>query len=404
MSRGPMDILAQRALIVFGVSILLVGALPAPLGGLALLVSKAAFWLIFAPFIYTWLRGRSDAEDRGLLALELAELLESGQPLGEALALLSQDKARRFEYRWARTTPALDRISQAVAGGASLSGAVGKEKAFPPVWAGLLKAGEETQKLEMTLRAIAELEQTSPQLSAVTWVRLVVVAPVLLGCWSFLVTYILPTFVQLFEGMGLQLPTLTRWVIGLAVFGRSPAGNLLVLIGVLLCWGIPVSADLRRWLWLLMLKLPAWRALRLEEQARICQVMAAGVASGLPLDELRDLGQTVVEHRSYKAALASETSAGGDSLSQMMERNPRLFEPSVIWLVKQGEQFDSLEEALFVAAAHLRKEAELAIQKTVVTLDTAVLAVMGLATAAVLAGVMLPLTKLNATLAGVYLP
>lgn len=84
-------------------------------------------------------------------------------------------------------------------------------------------------------------------------------------------TWILPTFVQLFEGMNLELDLPTQLLMGLAKTLRSPLGLLL----------LPVLSLIPAGLYLLLSRLPAWVELqRRTDLAWLLQALSVADAAG----------------------------------------------------------------------------------------------------------------------------
>lgn len=371
--------------------------------GLVVLLGNLAFLLIFAPLIYNWFRGRSEQDDRALFAEELADLLENQVPLVEALTMLAQDKASRFDFRLGATTPVLLEVAEQVKQGQALSAAVGEQSLFPPAWKLLLAPAEKTEAVVPALRQLRYLESSGIQLPPLTWIRIFFIVPLTVAIWGFLGAYIFPTFIELYKGMSLELSGLMMFMYNLQKLVGGPLMMVISVMALVLAMSLPfvaVRSRLRR----VVMTLPAWRALRLSEQARICRVLAGGSRLELPLPELLELGAATAEHSSYQRAFRDMLKTEGSELAELLERHSALFEPALIWLAAQGERLNTLPEALEAASDFLREEAERVGQQAVVKLDTFILAMLGLVVLGVVLGTMGPIADLTFSLSEVYLP
>lgn len=311
------------------------------------------FWTalagFLAPFTYDWLRGRTEAEDRALLARDLADMLDLGAPLDEALEALGADLGSRTGTKYSRALRALPFLADRLRAGTPLSDALVESRCFPPHWPQLVGLGERLGTLPRVLRGLAQAEPERPAGFQWTLFYLGFVVFMVAAIGNFLTVYILPTFRQIMVGMGLKAPyDLPQG----ALFGLGQ----LALLALGLCLLIPVSRRVlvRGGATVLGVR----PILRLRQQAESAAALGAGLELGLSEAEAFDLAARTADLPEYRKVLQEAAAGRGGTLAGELARSPDLFAPPLVWLARQGERFGNLPEALLAGAAALREEAE----------------------------------------------
>src|SRR5258708_18038490 len=147
---------------------------------------------------------------------QLATLVEAGMPLLRGLRLLQEQEEHRVLKRVA------GEISEAIESGCSFAEAIAMHpKVFSRLYVNMVRAGEVSGALEVTLRRLAEFLEKSRRLrgkikSALFYPCAVLV--VAAGIVTLMVVWILPRFPGVFKDLmgGQPLPAFTRLVMGLS--------------------------------------------------------------------------------------------------------------------------------------------------------------------------------------------
>ncbi|MBV9755652.1 MAG: type II secretion system F family protein, partial [Alphaproteobacteria bacterium] len=215
---------------------------------------------------------------------ELAVMLHAGQDLDRALRFLVDTAPN------ARTAGVLGQVRDAVRDGSPLAAALAKQpRSFPPLYIGLVRAGEAGGALAATLERLAGLLERERRLaatikSAMIYPALLTVAAV--GAITLLLTQVLPEFVPLFEQAGAALPRATQILI--AVGGAVSSYGLYALFATVLLV-IGAREALRRpgprlVVDRLMLRLPLLGGLAREIlAARLTRTLGTLLINGVPL-------------------------------------------------------------------------------------------------------------------------
>jgi type IV pilus assembly protein PilC len=152
-----------------------------------------------------------------LFVSELADLLEAGMTLGQALqALANQGEADSAERHIAQD------LCERIVRGENFSDACAcHPKTFPPLFSSMLRAGEASGAMVEVLRRLGEHYERDDNMrgkikSALTYPLIVLVFGVLAVVGALV--WIIPQFQKVFQSMGAALPLPTRILIGMSDF------------------------------------------------------------------------------------------------------------------------------------------------------------------------------------------
>ena len=345
-------------------------------------------------------RRRLGAKQLTIFTRQLATLAMVS-PLEEALRTI----ARQTEKEQVRNI--LMSVHGSVLEGRRLSEAMGRESAsFPPLYRGMVSAGEGSGTLPVILERLADLLERQAQvrskvLSAVAYpIVLAIVATFVVFA---LMVFVVPKVVEQFEDVGQTLPLLTRMVIGLSDFLASWWWALLLALGLALFGagralrdeGLRLRADRA------LLRLPLFgRLLRDLHAARMARTLSTMVASRLPLLEGLRLTTQTVHNRALRQATGeiAESVRTGGSLSGALKK-AGIFPPLLVYLAASGEASGRLDLMLERAADYLEREFDSFTATALALLEPAIIIVMGAVVALIVLSILLPILQLD-TLAG----
>ena len=166
-----------------------------------------------------------------LFVSELADLLEAGMTLGQALQAL----ANQGEETSAQKYVCQDLCDRIVRGENFSDACAHHPKTFPPLFSNMLRAGEASGAMVEVLRRLGDHYERDDNMRAK--IKSAMSYPVIVLCFGIVaiigaLVWIIPQFQKVFDSMGASLPLPTLILIGLSHFVISY--GWLVLIGVIL--------------------------------------------------------------------------------------------------------------------------------------------------------------------------
>ena len=323
-------------------------------------------------------------------------MLKSGVNIVQALSALShQDECPNFGVVIAHLCTSLN-------SGNSLSDSLREyPRTFPGVYPSVIQVGESTGDLSGALDRLGdwlELEdRTSRRVKAAMSYPLLVLS--MACCLTLALFYtVIPQFVGIFEGMAVELPLITRIVLGITHLVRNPGIWVLSLVGgwtltsaLRRTWAQPAG---RRALFSWALRIPVLgRILWLASLARFAATARMGLDTGL--DQIQTLqlacqasGNPLIE---YDSQFLVEALTQGQQLSDHMRKHPRLYHSAITYLLAAGEEIAEVGPCLERAAVYYESEVDLLVTNLGKILEPAMLLLVAFLVGFVLLAIFLPM-------------
>jgi len=341
-------------------------------------------------------RGMS-AGELALITRQLATLSQAGLPLEEALRAVSQQNENP------RTQSILLGVRSRVMEGHTLAdGLADFPHAFPELYRATVAAGEQSGHLDAVLERLAEFTESRQILqqqvknALIYPIALVVTAVSII---SFMLAYVVPKVVYIFENFDQQLPLLTRIMIASSDFIRDYWMGLIVFI-VAAIYGtrqlLRKEGPKRRYHELL-LRIPVVSKLtRGINTARFTQTLSILAGSGVPiLESLRIASQVVVNVPMREAVEeASLRVREGAMISKSLAASKQ-FPPMTTHLIASGEASGRLEEMLSRAAINQEREVDGLIATLLGIMQPLLVIVMAAIVLLIVLAILLPIFEIN---------
>ena len=332
-----------------------------------------------------------------LMTRRLATLVGSSVPLYEAMTTLYEQEMDGELKR------VISRIRDKLAQGSNLAAAFAAEPAvFSESYINMVAAGEAGGALETILERLADfLEDQQAVKSRVT---AALAYPILMmvvggGVMLFLLGFVIPKIVVIFEQSKATLPLITILLIKCSNFVRQGWWLLLLLAvaGVMLYRKLILRESFRLRRDTLLLRLPlAGVLLKTLILSRFARVLGLLLTSGVPVIRATEITGDVVVNRVYRNYLhdARERLAEGAGFSQTLKGSD-LFPPLLVHMIAVGEKGGELEKMLLKAGAAFDKEFETAVTRSMSLLEPLLVLGMGVTVGTVVIAVLLPIFQLN---------
>jgi type IV pilus assembly protein PilC len=336
------------------------------------------------------------AKNLAIFTRQFSVMIDAGLPLVQCLDILGRQEPHKG------FSGVILKVREDVESGAALADAMKKHpKTFDALYSNMIAAGEAGGILDTILKRLATYIEKAVKLkgevkSAMIYpVAVIVIATVVVGAilWK-----VIPTFAQLFAGLGAQLPLPTRLVIS--------ASDMLVAYGWILIVGLGVAAygfksyyatpGGRHLVDRVMLKLPILGdILRKVAVARFCRTLSTLLASGVPiLDGLditaRTAGNAIVEDAIQTTRTGIER---GETISGPL-RETNVFPSMVVQMINVGETTGALDAMLSKIADFYEEEVDTAVAGLLTLMEPIMIAFLGAIVGGIVIAMYLPIFDL----------
>ncbi|MXY26271.1 MAG: type II secretion system F family protein [Acidobacteria bacterium] len=350
-----------------------------------------------------WPRRRTvSTKNLAIATRQLAVMLGAGVPLAQCLDLLGS------EERDPLLAETLLALRDDIESGASFAAALAaRPRVFDELYVGMAAAGEAGGVLHTMLGRLADCAEKSVALrgqvrAAMMYpVAVLLIAAVVVGVilWK-----VIPTFAELFDGLGAVLPLPTRVVIAASDSLPVAAPVLMIVAGGTAWIGRRWYATPRgrRALDGVRLRLPViGPLLRKLVVARFCRTLATLLGAGVPILD----GLTITAGTSGNAVVADAVRATRSAIEQGSSvaaplRSTGVFPPMVTQMVGVGEATGSLDALLSKVADFYEAEVDRAVAGFTALLEPVLIALLGAIVGGIVIAMYLPVFDLISRLAG----
>ena len=352
-------------------------------------------------FLYSKNLGGGRPGSRRFLSFnqELVVLLRSGLPILQVLDTLLErmEGGGLFDV--------LREVRDDIKGGSILSEAFGKfPRFFPPLYIASIKAGERTGDLPVTLGRYIAYQKRVEALKAK--VRSASFYPILLTVavvcvLTFLILYVIPSFTQIYADAKVQLPLVTRILIGFSTnFTRSLPllVPLLLVLGFLLAGFLRSDRGLLAW-HRLQLRLPFFGELARDYSlAGFCRTLGTTLSSGMPMVPALQMSRGTLNNRHLEAAMARATRRveEGTSFSSALDQSA-IFPIIALRMIGVGETSGALADMLGDVADYYEGEVERRLDRLTTMIEPAMMLIMGLLIGGIVIAMYIPIFQLAGT-------
>lgn len=320
-------------------------------------------------------------------------MLKSGMDLNRSLDVLAkQSKSKKLKKN-------LFHLSDSVKKGTELSKSMENQgSAFPYLLKRTVQAGEMSGQMAEIIEKMAVHYEKDMKLRRK--IRGAMMYPIVLAiiaviAVSILLIKVMPGFVTMFEGVGMELPALTRFVMGLSSFlVHNWIWILLVLFAVIFSIRVALQQKDIRIAWdRIKLKLPLIGTnVGKIVTARFTRTLSTMLYSGIPMIQaLRAAGETTgnkfVESKIEESVEGIEKGMG--MTAQLAATN--IFPPMMLSMIGIGEESGRLDEMLETTADYYDEEMEVALESLVTMLEPLLIVIMGVVIGTIVVAMYLPM-------------
>lgn len=335
--------------------------------------------------------------DLSLFTRELYTLLEASTPLNQALKALSKQAEKKTVLRFVSS------LHQSVSEGYGLAQALLRSGyQVPKDYVAIIQAGEESGHLTAVLARLADNIEQRDHLNkklktALIYPILMVVVAVAIV--FFLMVYVVPKVVTVFDNMKQDLPPLTQGLLTASDFVQAYWWAILLLVGALyLAFKIMLRIPKTQFrIHQILMKTPGIkRFLVYSAAARWARTLGVLVDSGVAVRESMVISAEVMTLAPMRKAVDEmvEKIRQGKSVHVAMQ-SAGFFPPLLLNLVQTGEGKGQLHTMLIKGAQHYEMAVEQAAQTLVSLLEPLLIIVMGAVVLTIVLAIMMPIFEMN---------
>jgi type IV pilus assembly protein PilC len=324
---------------------------------------------------------------------QFATMIGAGLPMVQCLEILSQ------QMESAELRRKIGEVKESVQAGTTLAEALSRhKKVFDDLYVNMVDAGEVGGALDTILVRLAVYREKADALARKVKGAMVypaVVMTVAIGVTFIMLTYIVPIFAKMFEGLGAELPAPTQFVLSLSAFLRA---NVLTGVGLLIALLIGYryyskTPSGRLNIDRVKLRLPLLGDLiRKSAVARFSRTLATLISSGVSILDALDItartsGNRVIHDAIKKSVLSI---AEGETITQPLKVS-KVFPPMVIQMISVGEKTGGLDEMLTKVADFYDEEVDAAVAALTSVIEPIIIVFMGIVIGGILVAMYLPM-------------
>ena len=340
---------------------------------------------------------KASVSDVANMTRQLSTLINANIPLVDALSALVE------QIEQPTLKSALSEIREKVREGTRLADAM---RSYPTIFGDLyinmVHAGEISGALDTVLLRLADFTEGQARLRSK--VRGALTYPVVMGgvgvaLMGFLLVFVVPKIVKIFEDTKATLPLPTRVLVGVSSFVQS-YWYIVILLGIGAYYALnkyKAKPKGRRFFDKMSLKMPIFGSMfRMIAVSRFCRTLSTLMAAGVQLMPSLDIVKGIVDNVILSEVIEETRTSvkEGESIAEPLKRSGQ-FPPLVTHMISIGEKTGELETMLEKVANTYDDQVDTKVSTLTTLLEPLMIIVMGGVVAAIVLSILLPILKLN---------
>lgn len=335
-------------------------------------------------------------KDIAVFCRQFYVMLDSGLSIGKSLNILIEQGEKP------KIREALIGVNGDLKRGETLASSMRKRKdVFPNLLTSMIDAGERSGNLDIILKRMAEYYEKETKIRGK--IKSAMIYPIVLGvvaiiAITFILTFVMPTFVQMFEENNVELPMSTKMVLGTSkMLGKYGIIIFLILVTAIILLGKYLKSEEGQYkLSVINLKIPVIKKLTQKIiVSRFTRTMGIVSSSGMSLVSSLEIVASVVGNKIAEKELlkVKEKVLKGEGLGDSIMKI-KIFPPMLASMVKVGEEAGSLDSILDKTADFYDDELEREIQTATALIEPAMIVLMGIIIGFLLISILTPMFKM----------
>ncbi|MGZ8937666.1 MAG: type II secretion system F family protein [Limisphaerales bacterium] len=334
------------------------------------------------PALREWLtkKKKPKLQELATFTQQLSNLLKSGMPLTVALNSMTHLATKGISSEVSKE------LRQDVQEGKSLSDAMARQPVvFSDLYINMVRAGEQSGALVEVLKRLADHFERFAEVQAKFVSALIypaVVVSVGIGIIIFFMTYMMPKFMSIFEGMKVSLPASTMFLMNSGKFFQTYWWAMILVVIVLMVLFKRFQATLggRRTIDGWKLKAPIFGNVnRINLYGQFARTLGTLLQNGVPVLTALKITEQVIPNVILKEAIAKtrEEVTDGKTIAQPMAKS-KVFPQLMIDLLRIGEETGDVPGSLQNLADTYESQLVIALRVLTNLIEPALIIVMAL--------------------------
>lgn len=334
--------------------------------------------------------------DYSVFCRQFVSIIKAGVSVINALQMMSEQTENKALK--AATICLVDDIGK----GETLSGAMRKQKVFPPIFTNLVEAGEATGSLENSFERMALQYEKEAKLKAI--IKKATIYPIIVLCVAVgviiaMMTFVIPNFMSMFDDMDVQMPGITLAVIAMSDFFVAYWWLLgiiiIVLVFVLKAYAKTTSGKML--FGKIKIKAPGIGQLQVKTNcATFARTLSTLLRAGVPMiDALEITGNSLESNIHFQRATyqARDQVGNGVALSKPLKMCG-LYPPMVVHMTSIGEETGNLEDMLENVAEYYEEEVAEATEQMMAVMEPLIIVVLAVIVGVIIMAILSPMLTL----------
>lgn len=339
------------------------------------------------------------ARDMSVFCRQFASILKAGVSVINALEMLAEQTENK------KLKEAIVNTQSNVEKGENLSDSMRQNDAFPSILIDMVRAGEASGSLENSLTRMAIQFEKDAKLNGIVKKAMmypIVLICVMIGVVIVMLTFVIPSFMTMFEDLDSELPVTTK-----AILAMSNSLKNYWYIYIIVVVGIVVGIQMykrtdngKHNLDKLKLKIPVFGVLQTKSAcASFARTMSTLLQAGMPMIDALEISASTMKNVLFYDGL--EKVKNGVSLGLPLSNQLKatgLFPAMVVHMVGIGEETGNVEEMLTNSAAYYEEEVEVQTQTLTSLMEPVIIVLMAFVVVLLIMAIYQPMIQLYNTL------
>ena len=338
--------------------------------------------------------------DLSVFCRQFSSIIKAGVNVINALSMMSEQTENK------KLKAAIKNVQSNVEKGETLSSAMRSEgDIFPSLLVSMVAAGEASGSLETAIERMAIQFEKDAKISGMVkkaMIYPIILIVVMIGVVIAMMMFVIPNFMDMFEGLDAEMPFMTVMVINMSNFILDRWWLLILIVaGIVFAYKSYYKTDAgRHVIDRIKIKIPVFGVLTVKTAcARFSRIMSTLLSAGMPMISAIEIAAGTMDNVLFKDALQKVRSgvALGMGFSQQIGVT-RLFPAMLVHMVGIGEETGNIEDMLTNVANYYDEEVELATQSVTALMEPMIIIVMAVVVGALVLAIYQPMITLYSTL------